>query len=607
MNKKEILLQLREGTISSDEAKRQLTQLLYKEKNLNNAVEENNIVNKGDEFNTIHVLEITPQILMVKMEYRKDKNTFSIQFLQEIKKIFEDINKNEKYKIIILTGYDNYFACGGSEQGMKAIFEGKYKMSDSKLNEYILDCRIPVIAAMQGHAIGSGLCMGLFCDFIVMSGESMYTCNHMQYGFTPGDGATYILPKKLGFYLGQEMVYTGRRYRGYELKERGTSVNILPKKDVVPYAIEFAKQFENMNLQSLYLLKEHMTAELKKELEPFLMKEWEMQEKTFLKNPATMKKISDAFHMVQELKESNPRKQEYKELIKLNKIEKGKKLFLIHNEGGLEGYQSIAQVCKRPVYGIQSQNRLGSYFNFARLEELASYYIKVMESVQTEEEFDIGGYAAGGMIAYEITRQLQEKGKKVNTLIMIDTFDSRGYKHLVYSEETRMLQAVNMSLMYRTRKEQDDLFPVLINSNDVALDLHDEKLLRHLIMLGKKDKGLSQVKTEDELLELFELSLDRTLMNLIQTYEIKELKYPDQVCCNYYRNKSLSLFGAFSQYFSMEDKQYITKESIYWDEWKSNIVNFNLFDVNATSHITMLFESNAIKELQRSISNLYMV
>ena len=83
-----------------------------------------------------------------------------------------------------------------------------------------------MISAMQGHALGGGLAFGCFADIIVMGVECIYSANFMKYGFTPGMGATYIIPRKFGEVLGTEMLLTAKNYYGSELKERGASAKI---------------------------------------------------------------------------------------------------------------------------------------------------------------------------------------------------------------------------------------------------------------------------------------------------------------------------------------------------------------------------------------------
>ena len=61
----------------------------------------------------------------------------------------------------------------------------------------LLDCKIPTIAAMQGHALGGGLAFGCYADLIILAEECFYSANFMNHGFTPGMGATYVYQKNL--------------------------------------------------------------------------------------------------------------------------------------------------------------------------------------------------------------------------------------------------------------------------------------------------------------------------------------------------------------------------------------------------------------------------
>jgi polyketide biosynthesis enoyl-CoA hydratase PksI len=101
------------------------------------------------------------------------------------------------------------------------------------LVESVMDCPVPVVAAAQGHALGGGFLLALYCDATVLSDRSRYSANFLAYGFTPTLGATYLLPAKLGAALGTEMLYSGRGLRGRELSDRGGGV-VVARHDQVP-------------------------------------------------------------------------------------------------------------------------------------------------------------------------------------------------------------------------------------------------------------------------------------------------------------------------------------------------------------------------------------
>lgn len=134
---------------------------------------------------------------------------------------------------------------------------------------------------MQGHGIGAGFTMGLFCDLVILSRESIYTCNYMNYGFTPGMGATYIVPKRLGASLGAEMLFTGHRYMGAELERRGVPFRILPRGEVLTAALEMARSLAEKPRVSLVALKSNLVAAGRAELAAAIATEVEMHDVTF--------------------------------------------------------------------------------------------------------------------------------------------------------------------------------------------------------------------------------------------------------------------------------------------------------------------------------------
>jgi polyketide biosynthesis enoyl-CoA hydratase PksI len=140
----------------------------------------------------VELSEVEPGILRVRMQDRVHRNAFSDALTLGLIEVFQTIGSHHHCKAVILTGYDSYFATGGTREGLLSLHEGKGSFADTNLYSVALDCAVPVIAAMQGHGIGGGLVMGLFADLIVMSRESVYTTNFMNYGFTPGMGATCV-------------------------------------------------------------------------------------------------------------------------------------------------------------------------------------------------------------------------------------------------------------------------------------------------------------------------------------------------------------------------------------------------------------------------------
>ena len=242
----------------------------------------------------VDLCEVEPNIVQVTMSDRMHKNTFSDELILGLIKSFEAIQSNESYKVVILTGYDGYFSSGGTRESLLAIHEGKIKFTDMHIYRLALDCKIPVIAAMQGHGIGGGFVMGLYSDFVILSRESVYTTNFMKYGFTPGTGATYIMSKKLGFSLSEELLLNADNYRGAELEKRGIPFPVLARAEVLDYAYRLARQLSEKPRLSLILLKDHLVDSIRRDLPEIIQQEVAMHEKTF-HLPEVKKRIMTLF------------------------------------------------------------------------------------------------------------------------------------------------------------------------------------------------------------------------------------------------------------------------------------------------------------------------
>ncbi len=242
----------------------------------------------------VDLREIEPGIVQVTMQDRLHKNTFSGELIRGLLQSFESIRADTSCKVVILTGYDTYFSSGGTQEGLLSIYEGKVKFSDVNIYTLPLECEVPVIAAMQGHGIGGGFVLGLFADFVIFSRESVYTTNFMKYGFTPGMGATCILPKKLGIGLAEELLLNAANFRGAELEKRGIPFPVLPRQEVLPYAYQLARQIAEKPRVSLITLKDHLVAPIREQVPGFVKKEEEMHEKTF-HQPEVKERITQLF------------------------------------------------------------------------------------------------------------------------------------------------------------------------------------------------------------------------------------------------------------------------------------------------------------------------
>jgi len=234
-------------------------------------------------------------IVEVAMHDRESKNMFSEAFIRGMEEAFAHIDATEGYKVAILTGYDNYFASGGTREALLAIQQGRLKFTDDRTFKLALTCRIPVIAAMQGHAIGAGLSLALFADLPLLSTESKYVSPYMDYGFTPGVGATLVVPQRWGLDLAREALLTARDCDGGELEARALPLPVHARKHLPEAAMRLAKRIAQHPRAGLVRIKQHLNRDVRERLDDTCERELAMHEQSFVGRSDPLKRIEAVF------------------------------------------------------------------------------------------------------------------------------------------------------------------------------------------------------------------------------------------------------------------------------------------------------------------------
>ncbi|MDD5067031.1 MAG: polyketide synthase, partial [bacterium] len=205
------------------------------------------------------------------------------------------LEEKEKPKVLILSGMKDVFSAGAEKQNLLDLCEGKVFVKDLVISEKLINAPFPVIAAMEGHAVGGGLVMAVCCDIVIAARESRYGAVFMSLGFTPGMGCTTLLAELVGPYIASEMMFTAKLFKGSELAEKGTNINyILPREEVMKKAEDIALQISEKNVKSINLLKYSLSAKKKKLLVEARLQE-DMMHRLSFAFPETKKTIEEMY------------------------------------------------------------------------------------------------------------------------------------------------------------------------------------------------------------------------------------------------------------------------------------------------------------------------
>jgi len=170
-------------------------------------------------------IEICDHVALVEFN-RPPLNFFDIELIQNIDKAFKFVEAETDSRAIVLASTGKAFCAGAnfsSEEGdsQSVLGEGGQQNPLYAAGLQLFACKLPVVAAVQGAAIGGGLGLALVADFRVACKQSKFSANFVRLGIHPGFGLTHTLPALIGQQKAALMFYTGRRIDGEQAFDWG--------------------------------------------------------------------------------------------------------------------------------------------------------------------------------------------------------------------------------------------------------------------------------------------------------------------------------------------------------------------------------------------------
>jgi polyketide biosynthesis enoyl-CoA hydratase PksI len=179
------------------------------------------------------------EVCKLTLNDAENRNCFSEDLCSQLESVIGELANDANLRVVVLCGLPDVFCSGASLQSLRDRAEGNSAKREERLAWIILNFPLPIVAALEGHAVGGGLILALCCDIVIAARESRYGTNFTELGFTPGMGATSLLVEA-GHGIAIEMLCTGKMYKGYELKDRGLFNYVLDSDKVYSSALDLA-------------------------------------------------------------------------------------------------------------------------------------------------------------------------------------------------------------------------------------------------------------------------------------------------------------------------------------------------------------------------------
>ncbi len=210
-------------------------------------------------------------------------------------KSVDRINADLRVRAAILTGEGSAFSSGGNLRNMrekKGMFAGtahqigdRYRRGIQRIPRSPHRLDIPLIAAVNGPAIGAGCDLACMCDMRIASERAVFAQSFLKVGLIPGDGGTWFLPRAIGYSRAAEMLFTGESLDADAAYGIGLVSKVVPSENLMeeamnlarriarhpPRALRWAKKLlrdaqhtqldSNLELSLAYQLQAHLTAD----------------------------------------------------------------------------------------------------------------------------------------------------------------------------------------------------------------------------------------------------------------------------------------------------------------------------------------------------------
>jgi enoyl-CoA hydratase/carnithine racemase len=183
-------------------------------------------------------------VVTVELNRPEALNAMNTAMGEDLLRCFEELHGDRAVRAVVFTGAGTKAFCVGGDlkerEGMTdETWRAQHVIFEAAAAR-VLHCPVPVIAAVEGFAMGGGCELAVLSDFVVCGETAVFAVPEVTRGIFPGIGGTQLLPRILGAPMAKEMIFTGRRVDAREAKAIGLVNHVVPAGQARARALEIA-------------------------------------------------------------------------------------------------------------------------------------------------------------------------------------------------------------------------------------------------------------------------------------------------------------------------------------------------------------------------------
>ena len=202
------------------------------------------------------ILNIDKHLGLLTLNRQKENNSLNIETSKEIYEGLQELEMNSSVRVILIQGNQKFFSPGADIKELNNLNAETAKSKDLFGSfDKIKEINIPIVAAVEGYALGGGMELALLCDIIIASKESKFGQPEVGLGLIPGVGGTQRLKHYLGKHNANYLCLSGEIITGQRAYDLGLVSVLLEKNNFAEEAKKVAKKIADKPKSSLIEIK----------------------------------------------------------------------------------------------------------------------------------------------------------------------------------------------------------------------------------------------------------------------------------------------------------------------------------------------------------------
>lgn len=192
------------------------------------------------------IYEKEDRIGFVTINRPEKLNALSNELIEELALLLDEVENDDELRVLVVTGAgEKAFVAGADIQELvdrDAVLGRKVSRTRQTVFGRLENLPVPVIAAVNGYALGGGLELALACSIRIGSDKAQFGAPEVKLGIIPGDGGTQRLPRLVGLGRAMEMILTGDFIDAQEAYRIGLVNKVVPQDELMEHAVALAKK-----------------------------------------------------------------------------------------------------------------------------------------------------------------------------------------------------------------------------------------------------------------------------------------------------------------------------------------------------------------------------